>query len=159
MRTGADLTQLDENIGAAWDRGVHRLKEENNLTRQSDIAAALDLSSQQMAHLKSGLQRTTATQIFLAVKRMGLVEPLEELARECGYTLTPINSKEANADKMQKLLVSGMLESNDALVDFAQAIADGRVDDDERPTLVTKFQKVVSRFNQTIAHIGGVASK
>lgn len=157
MRTGADLTQFEENIGAAWDRGVHRLKEENNLTRQSDIAAALDLSSQQMAHLKSGLQRTTATQIFLAVKRMGLVEPLEELARECGYTLTPIADRAASMARINKSYLASMHEAHQAIQAFAVAAADGNIDESERATLVTEFQEAATACNQMVVALGGVA--
>lgn len=157
MRTGADLTAFEENIGGAWERGVQRLKRENNLTRQADIAAAINQSPDSMSKLKSGLQRTTATDIFLAVHRMGLVEPLEQLAFDCGFTLTPIADRAANMAKVQKNYVESMREAHEAISAFAEAAADGTIDAKEREALAKEYQEAATACTRMVAALIGTA--
>jgi putative heme degradation protein len=66
-------------MGDALSHGIDRMKAENPLNRQADIAAAMERTPSDLSFMKCG-KHQTAQDIFLA-SSIGLTEPLEELNR------------------------------------------------------------------------------
>lgn len=143
-----DLCHFNEAMGDALSHGVDRMKAENPLNRQADIAAAMERTPSDLSFMKSG-KHQTAQDIFLA-SSIGLTEPLEELNRQCAAA-----NPKATQERFNKAHVESMQEFNDVIVGIAQAMADGKIDAKEAAMIDLEISQAISALNRLRNQVEG----
>lgn len=154
VRGTRDGVEFREEMGASWGRVVVRLKGEDGEVRQKDVAGALDRRADEFSRMKVGQEGTTAEDIWKAVMRLKSPEPLEALARACGYEVHAIGGEAGCArERVSRAYVAAVKESQDVVVRGHEALMKGELGASAKAVLRQEVAEAISALTALEAEL------